>query len=467
MSANKDDKEKKAGLGSFPSIGSTPSIVGGSSSGFGSAVGGLFAGKAGLVAIVLGSATIAAGVGVVYNFIGPSSKSAYSPELFQNSYYEEESSKAGFERAKQGGAAAAEPSTLDIFKEQARKDGLAVEEEKPAADAAAPGVSADASAEAPAAPAATGGGAALAADGGQKLRAAAGFGSKGSGGGSGGSSMPRMQGGGLSGGIGGKFDAIYKPPAQAVGGKVSGMTASAARVKNSPKYTVPNFNKKGAFGQAKSARNLGTQASYSKDAGARGLAGAQFDTAQQTGGGDVGAPETGTGLGGAGVSDGAKLKASDPSLNNNEVTPPKVPEPENVSPWEKTLNMVMYAMLAAAALIFIANAMAKSGTAWMVAAAQYVAWAAMAAAALVIIGALMLMTKYEQKWMGMMYTVLGGALLYMANEARIGAVKAADPATAATKIATTDTSATSMGNALGMAGQAAPKGGTPEKKKSP
>ena len=428
---NEDKKEKKGGfLSSLGRLsGSASSAAGGlgaSSGGASGWLGGLLSGKTGMAGILLGSATVAAGIGVVYNFISSPDKPVYSQELFSNSYYEEEAARAGKERADARSAGVA--SSIDVFREQAKKDGLglggeASEEDLAAASAEGAqdqaGANADASVGAPGAAEGAGSGSA-------RLVASAGFAGK-SGAGGGGSSMPRMQGGsGLSGGIGGKFTSVYRPPAQASGGKVSGMTASAARVKNSPKYTVPNFNKKGAFGQAKSARNLGTQASYSKDAGARGLAGAQFDTAQQTGGGDVGAPETGTGLGGAGVSSGANLKSSDPNLSSNEVTPPKVPEPENVSPWEKTLNMVMYAMLAAAALIFIANAMAKSGTAWMIAAAQYVAWAAMAAAALVIVGALMLMTKYEQKWMGLMYTVLGGALLYMANQARVGAAQAAE-----------------------------------------
>ncbi|MBI4656153.1 MAG: hypothetical protein HY746_05305, partial [Elusimicrobia bacterium] len=55
----------------------------GSSGGFGG-LGGLFASKAGMVGMILGGATIAAGIGVVYNFIGPSSKPVYTPGLFQD-----------------------------------------------------------------------------------------------------------------------------------------------------------------------------------------------------------------------------------------------------------------------------------------------------------------------------------------------------------------------------------------------
>ncbi|MEK7721445.1 MAG: hypothetical protein AAB359_03550, partial [Elusimicrobiota bacterium] len=84
-------EEKKGGFLSALSglfRGGSP-IAGGASSGMGSAgsgLAGLFATKAGVVGMVLGGATIAAGVGVVYNFIGDSSRQVYSPELFQNSY---------------------------------------------------------------------------------------------------------------------------------------------------------------------------------------------------------------------------------------------------------------------------------------------------------------------------------------------------------------------------------------------
>jgi len=429
---NPEDKEKKGGFGAMPTITGTPTIVGGSAQGIGSAAGSFFAGKAGLVALVLGSATVAAGVGVIYNFIGPSSKPAYSPELFQNSYYEEEASKAGQERASSRDTAAAEPSTLDMFKEQAKKDGLGGLDGE-AADGAAPNAAAEAPAgvppadsAAPAAPSAD-----MSGPGASKLKAAAGFGSKGGGGGAGGgSSMPRMQGGGLSGGIGNQFDSIYKPPAQANAGKTSGMTASAARVKNSPKYAVPNFNKKGAFGQAKYAGKLG-----SKAMGASAEASHAYAT-EAMGGGSAGSGEvatggSGAGIGGAGVADGSKLKGSDPSLNSNNSTPPKVADPENVSPWQEMLDLAMKAMLIAAVLIMAANWLAKSYPV----AAQILAWAAMLAAAVVIYAAYKIMKEYGQKWTGMMYMVVGGALLVMANKARVGAAEP-DTAKAATAAGT-------------------------------
>lgn len=428
MNDYNEKREKKGGFWSALA----GLVRGGSSaagSGFGSAgsaaggLGGLFATKAGVVGMILGGATIAAGVGVVYNFIGPSSKPAYSPELFQNSYYEEEATKAGRERAQARDASAAASSTLDMFKEQARKDGIGLDGESasgqpPDAVSQLPGDAPSADAAAPEAPAGQGAGA-------PKLQAASGFGSKGGGGGS---SMPRMQGGGgLSGGIGSQFSSVYRPPAQAVGGKMSGMTASAARVKNSPKYAVPNFNKRGAFGQAKFANKMANAGRSMSDTGAKSTTAIPFDSAKQTGTGEVGTPEAGTGLGGAGLSNGSKLKGNDPSLNNSEVTPPKVPEPENVSPWKAWTDRAMYAMLAATVLILITNMLAKFAktTPWMYTAALITGYAAMAAAALVMVSGLMLMTKYGQKWQGAMYLVAGAMLMWQAYQALAGVGEAA------------------------------------------
>jgi hypothetical protein len=434
MNDYNEKKEKKGGFWSALA----GLVRGGSSaasSGFGSAgsaaggLGGLFATKAGLVGMVLGGATIAAGVGVVYNFIGPSSKPAYSPELFQNSYYEEEATKAGMERARARDASGAASSTLDMFKEQAKRDGIGLDGESadgqpPDASAQLPGGAPSADAAAPEAPAAEQGA------GAPKLQAASGFGSKGGGGG-GGSSIPRMQGGGgMSGGIGSQFSSVYRPPAQAVGGKMSGMTAAASRVKNSPKYAVPNFNKKGAFGQAKFANKMANMSRSMSDTGAKSTTGIPFDSSQQTGTGEVGTPEAGTGLGGAGLSSGSKLKGNDPSLNSNEVTPPKVPEPENVSPWKKWTDRAMYAMIAAAVLILITQMLAHFGKTnpWMFQAAMVTAYAAMAAAALVILSGMMLMMKYGQKWAGAMYLVAGAMLMWQAYQALLGVGKAATAA---------------------------------------
>ena len=436
------------------------SIAGGASSGMGSAAGGLsglFATKAGIVGMVLGGATIAAGVGVVYNFIGPSSKPVYSPELFQNSYYEEESSRAGLERAQSRDSSAAASSTLDMFREQAKKDGLgglaaeAGEGGNPNASSEAPAPT-DYSADAAAAPGADGSGTTAAGSGRAKLQASAGFGSKGGGAGSG-SAMPRMQaGGGLSGGIGAKFQSVYRPPAQANGGKISGMSASAARVKNSPKFAVPNKNKKGAYGQAKFAGKMGSKAAYSADSAGSRTGATEAFSGETTGSGDVVAPDTGAGLGGAGVSNGANLKGNDPSLNSNESTPPKVPTPEDVDPWQKEEDAAMNGMMYAGGLIIVAKLLsaAAKNIAFLAPAAAALFYAAMAAAAAAIVFALKVVlagfkmySKFGQKMMGGIYIAAGLLLIYQAYQALMSAVDGAATANA--------------GNGTGTNGQMTPK----------
>ena len=463
-------EEKKGGFWA-----SLSSLFGGGSSGaatgmggasglgsMGSGLGGLFATKAGILGMVLGGATIAAGVGVVYNFIGPSSKPVYSPQLFQDTYYEEQANNAGAERAKQREEASASASTLDMFREQAKKDGLglgeggaAAEDKNAAADAsavdgaagaAAPadGASADSAANAPA------GGS------GAKLQGSLGFGSKGAGGGTA-SNIPRMSGGGGNfGGSNGQF-ASLKAPVGKGNGKSGAMKGSkAASIKGSSKYSVPVAKGKNALGQAKFAGGLGSKAAQGPSLAGSKTGATEAFSGETAGSGDVGAPDGGAGLGGAGITSANKLKGSDPSINSSEITPPKVADPEDVSPWTKYTDMAMYGMLAAGVLIFIANMIAKHAATMMKAAmampctdpitaglkaaaivaaqtmygyASLVAKLAMAAAAVVIFAGLKLMKGDPdgnppwtgQKWTGIMYMVAGGMLMYKAYEAMSGA----------------------------------------------
>jgi hypothetical protein len=442
---NKEEEKKRAGLFPFKFLrgGSKTGLSGlgqgAGVSGFGSggAAGGFWAGllatKAGIVGVVLGAATIAAGVGVLYNFLGPSSKPLYSPQLFQDTYYQEQANNASMERAVQRGDPSA--STLDMFREQARKDELALgegggteENKEPSADAGAEGGSVDN--PEPAAPGADS--AVNAPDGGAKLQAAPSLG-----GSKGGGSSPKLSGGGgMFGGVNGQFAPIYKAPPQ---GKLVAMKApGAAAVKNSAKRAVPGANNKGAYGQAKYAGKIGVKAAYGvSDVGVRTNATEAF-SGETSGSGEVTTPATGAGIGGSGLSSGNQLRTNDPSLNTNEVTPPNpnsgaasssnTPTPTDVSPWKKYTNMALYAMLGASVLLVISNMLAKKAkTAGPGAPALYMyamiaAGLAMAAAAMVIFAGLMLMSKYGQKWTGIMYMMAGAMLMYKAYEALAGAM---------------------------------------------
>lgn len=440
-------EEKKGGFWAFLSslFGRGANVSGGvaglgsAGSGFGSAfgLGGLFATKAGVVGMILGCATIAAGIGVVYNFIGPSSKSVYTPQLFQDTYYEEQSRNAGLERAKQKGDAAASASTLDMFREQARKDGLGAQDgaegekkDASAEDAAAGDQAVNAGASgAPAAPAPN------APAGGGRLRVSAGFGGTGDG-----SSSRIMAGsGGMFGGMNGQFVSGSKPSAgqgvRSVQGKSSSMKGSpASAINSSSKRAVPNFNKKGSFSQAQFARAQGVRSAGLSGVTASRIGATEAFSGETTGTGDIGSATGGVGVGGAGVSGGSKLKASDPSLTYNESQLPKLAPPVDVSPWGKFTDMALYGMVAGAALVLASSMLAKyaqklvlggpvgaiaAGT-WYTA-AVYAAYAAMVAALAVVYAGFMLMNKYGQTWMGVMYMAAGAMLIWKAYAALSGA----------------------------------------------
>jgi len=105
-----------------------------------------------------------------------------------------------------------------------------------------------------------------------------------------------------------------------------------------------------------------------------------------------------------------------------------VPEPENVSPWEKYTDMAMKAMLASIVLILLTKILGKWPMLYY--AAVCTAIAAMGAAAMVIYSGIKLMTEFGQKWMGGMYVVVGLMLMVQAWEALCGLEKGVDLKTA-------------------------------------
>jgi hypothetical protein len=409
----------------------------------------LFATKAGVVGLVLGAATIAAGIGLVYNYMEPSSSGkVYTPNLFSNAYYDEAQRQANAERARYSSEVPAQ-SSLDAFKKVAKEE-LKSEEpiDENATDEASNGSEdingANASSENADVNASGGGYGQVnpGIGGDRKLQSNLGFDAKGAAGG--GSSQNRLQtSGGMWGGIGKQFAPISRNASTANAAKASQMNkALASRVVASPKYAVPNVNKKGAFGQAKFAAKTGKSAAYdASDAGARTTAEQAF-SGETAGSGDVATPIGGTGLGGSGLSQGDKLKANDPTLNTDEYTPP-TPEKTDDSPWKKLTDYALYAMLAAAGFIAIssllankakallANPITAAGAVGLFNAAKVFAYLAMAAAAAVIGIAVMLASKYGQKMMGIMYGMVGAALIYQAYKALSGINEGLDKAQSA------------------------------------
>jgi len=268
-----------------------------------------------------------------------------------------------------------------------------------------------------------------------------------------------MQGGGLSGGVGSGFDSVYRPVAQANSGKTSSMGSAADRVNSSPKYAIRSFNKKGAFGQAKFSRSASAKAGTLFGGGAR--AGATDAFTGGTTGGETGTPAAGAGLNGAGISNGPSLKANDPNLDSSNSSVPSCSggTPEDVTPWKKWTDMALYGIIAAAAFILLAKMCAVKFPLM----AKAFAGMAMIAAGVVLLAAIMLMTKYGQKWTGVMYGLVGAALMYLAYQAMMAA-GAPDPGAAATAAGTGSSAATNIGGAL-MGGAGAMGGGTTGDKK--
>ena len=399
---------------------------------------GLFSTKAGIVGMILGGATIAAGIGVLYNFIGPSSSGKAYQGLFQDSYYQEQAQRANSERAGYGQAGVDSKSSIDMFKEQAQKEGLAMDADEEGKDAeGAKDGEAEAEGEGSSdMPGAVDGAPGYGGAGGGKLQASLGFGGAGS----------KLQtSGGMSGGIGQSFSPVYRPSGKAASGKGSKMTGGRKASISGRKYNVKSKGGKGAFGQAKFAKKSGAKAAYSSLASdARVGSGVGFDTTRpQTG--DVATPGGGVGLDGAGVdpSGNALGGVNDPSLNQEDSSPggggggTKEPEKEKDNPWQKMEDIAMYGMLISAVLIFATKILANKAKAAMgtpafaalYMAAKVCAYLAMAAAAAVLLAGIGFMTGKNifggedfdpQKWTGIMYAMAGGMLIYQAYQALSG-----------------------------------------------
>ncbi len=411
MSFNREEENKKGFL-PFISRVFSGGAKGASSMGRAAGAAGLFSSKAGLLGVILGGATIAAGVGVVYNLIGPSSGKVYTADLFQNAYYQEQAKKASIEREGVRNMAGESASSLDMFREQAKKEGLAGDESEVKSEEAA-------SSQAPAAeaPAASADAAAAGADAG-KLNASLGFNNS-KGGGSGTSGGKLQTSGGFFGNMGKKqFSPMGGMANLSSAGSASSMKgALASNIKNSPKYTVPNIKRSGSFGQAKYAGKVGQKAAYSaSDSGARSAAEAAF-TGETAGSGDVATPTGGTGIGGAGVSDGAKLKANDPNINTNEYQPPTPENKEVDSPWKDLEDRIFNTILIAAGLVAAATLLAKWKNPYAQMAAIVMAYAAIGTALYEMYLGWQMYSKYQQKWSAIMYMLVGAGIIYAAIQA--------------------------------------------------
>lgn len=392
------------------------------------ATGGIFATKAGILGLLLGGATIAAGAGAVYHFVGSATNTAYAPDLFQKSYLEEEAALAGAERSQSQDRHASINSSIGMFSAQAKKEGLGFEareeEQQPEENSSASAQYSDEGSNASAAAADYSASSASAPRSSSNRLASKGLSSSfGSGGGSSsGASAPRMKSmGGLSGGINSKF-ASMKSASLAEGSHGNAQAMASAKKASISRGRTASARgaRRSARSQAMFANAMGSKAAYSSSAaGARTSAESAF-TGETTGSGDVaeGVLE-GAGLGGAGLSMANELKSNDPSSSNSIKNVPKVSNPTDVSPWKNIEQAIAYLMLAGAALFALGSIFAKLAkhasdkwkAIWLGLTKGFAIALAAVGAAIIGLGVTM-MIKYKQYLTGGIYALAGGIFVW-------------------------------------------------------
>ena len=392
------------------------------------ATGGIFATKAGILGLLLGGATIAAGAVAVYHFVGSATNTAYAPDLFQKSYLEEEAALAGAERSQSQDRHASINSSIGMFSAQAKKEGLGFEareeEQQPEENSSASAQYSDEGSNASAAAADYSASSASAPRSSSNRLASKGLSSSfGSGGGSSsGASAPRMKSmGGLSGGINSKF-ASMKSASLAEGSHGNAQAMASAKKASISRGRTASARgaRRSARSQAMFANAMGSKAAYSSSAaGARTSAESAF-TGETTGSGDVaeGVLE-GAGLGGAGLSMANELKSNDPSSSNSIKNVPKVSNPTDVSPWKNIEQAIAYLMIAGAALFALGSIFAKLAkhasdkwkAIWLGLTKGFAIALAAVGAAIIGLGVTM-MIKYKQYLTGGIYALAGGIFVW-------------------------------------------------------
>ena len=389
---------------------------------------GIFATKAGMLGLLLGSATIAAGVGAVYHLAGGSAtKTAYSPELFQNSYYEEQAAIAEAERNQNNDRrASVVNSTIDMFSASARQSGyfdqgasdsaLASVEMPDGSDVSMAGSSSSAEASASSSVSSAGESGSSTASGSTKLASKSL--SSGRAGGSGSSRVSSSGAGSmgtLKAGMGKNFN-----PKTASAGKSSAMSANMSRKVASARGASKARGSRRAFSQAKFANNMSKKAVASGSFESAHTAASSAFTGEAAGG-DVGDSVEGVGMDTSGMAVGTALKNGTPSGNSNLKSVPPVSESENASPWKDLVKRAGIMALVAAGLyavgMLIAK-LAKGATAHVRAIYKGILYglavAIAAIGAYLLMAAVQLATKYNQKMYGIIYGLSGAFLVWKA-----------------------------------------------------
>jgi len=383
-----------------------------------SGIGGLLAGKAGLLVT---AAIVAVGTGVYLANTGPSttqSSSAFNGARAPDNYVP----------AILRSQAANQGSSLDMFKDTNKNAGFSLEEdaakkarEKEAAAAPAEEQPADQNQSAPGD---------MAQDIMAKLQGADLTGSLG-----GGSSKFSNMGGfankfgqgavgpkvGFSGGVGSGFQGMPKFDQRK---KMLAMKGSSR-----PVFSKAQGGKKGQYGKGSLNQAKGVKATQKSYSGTNiDAARSTQDKAWEGATGEEGAAATG-----AGISDGGGGLVTSPSLDNagsggggggvgtpDEPVIPTATTPEDVSPWKGLPQKAMMLLLLSAIISAIASAVAKIKPWGMIVACILAAVAIGLAVAAMFIG-FQLTSSYGQTMLGMIYVIGGGCAIAAALMAIAGA----------------------------------------------
>ncbi|MFA6091637.1 MAG: hypothetical protein WCU88_04040 [Elusimicrobiota bacterium] len=388
---------------------------GGVSAGAGAGVGsGLWATKAGVVAMVLAGTTLAAGIGILSTSNPAVRRTAFgSGSVFSSAKGQDGASSDGLQGAGLQASKDGASTSLEYFSKAnpAPSDAGAQEagaSDQNPADASAAG--ADAGADSAHDAAAGSAGSAAPAAKPQMVK------SQGLGGQSSGGAGPRLEAqAGMAKGVGGDFQSTYKGAVKGAGSSAANRTRMGASRMSSIRSPGGNAARqlrdtsKVVKGNLRSPQMSSPGSGLTYDGGA-----AQVGAA---GGLAAGPAAGGTGIDGAGVSNGNPNANSVQQTKEVQPPTPKAGETEEKTPYKNLIYAAIGALLVSMLLLFWASKIGDAakiavGPAQLalLAKAKMVSMLAAAAAAFAALMGIMLITQYDQMMQGMMFTMAGGII---------------------------------------------------------
>lgn len=394
--------------------------------------GGLFASKAGIVALALVGSSVAAGIGILATKPeGAGGLRAARPQEGQSMFASLERDgesmaqiDAAASQENAGAASSGASNSLDFLqqanKPEAPKEAAASSEKVADAAASAPGGKKDSGVQAPE----HGSGSADASAQKSAARPVMAKG-EGFGGRAGGSSSLQLQAqAGLSGGINGGFEKVYRAPVRQTSG-MEGSNRSTAQASRRSAVAKGGLASK----QAADTMRMTNLAKGSRSAASSAqFGGATYDGTGGSGNqiGGTSAPPSSGGMGtdGKGVDGAVNPNTAE---NLREVPkPPEADKTENKTPYQHLVTRAMIAMAVAGIALFAASATSKkakeaNAAGQYIAAANFMMYTKILAGIATAAGGLAAITgiqltqdPYNQMGQGMMFAMIGGILTFQA-----------------------------------------------------